>query len=84
MASASRSVRINLTRDLPARAVALTGEALANVLGGCKRGGQECSSNADCCSWSCSVRWWLSEQRIYRYECSPCLYGDSKNGCPYW
>ena len=84
MAFGSRSVRIDLARDLPARAQSLSGETLASVLGGCKRASEECNSNTDCCSYSCSVRWWLSDQRRYRYECSPCMYGDSKYGCPYW
>ena len=84
MASRSRAFRIDLTRDLPARAQKLSGEALANVYGGCKRGNEVCSSNADCCYWSCSIRWWISHENRYEYRCSPCIYGDSKNGCPYW
>jgi len=48
-----RPIVINLNRDLPARARALAGGALAKVFGGCLPPGAWCSPYADACCTRC-------------------------------
>jgi hypothetical protein len=49
-----RSPRIDVTRDLPARARALSGDTLSKVFGGCVQLGQTCSpSGSTCCYGAC-------------------------------
>jgi hypothetical protein len=49
MRSNQRSLLIDLSRDLPPRARALSSQALSQVFGGCSADRGACKTNADCC-----------------------------------
>src|SRR5262245_19260741 len=70
LSSKRRSVRIDVSRDLPARAHAAAPEALAQVFGGaCKGEWIACSTNLECCSNKCRRAWYING--VWTYECLP-------------
>jgi len=71
MTSKARSVRIDITQNLPARARRLSGDALSKVFGGCVGEWQLCNNNWDCCSQKCLYHLWLSHEQRYIWECLP-------------
>ena len=70
MASKSRAARIDVAKDLPARARRLDADALSRVFGGCKGEWVTCSQNAECCSNKCRKAWWVPPG-YWTYECLP-------------
>jgi hypothetical protein len=71
MSSNLHSIRIDLSRNLPARARPLTSDALSNVFGGCLAEFIDCSQNSQCCSYFCGKMWWLSKEQRWEYQCLP-------------
>jgi len=71
MTSKARSFRIDLTRDLPARARPLSADATSKIFGGCKAEFTDCSQNAECCSYFCWRMWWISKENRWQYQCLP-------------
>jgi len=71
MSMNGRSVRIDLSRDLPTRARPLTSDALSKVFGGCLPEFVACSQNSQCCSYFCWRMWWISKENRWEYQCLP-------------
>jgi hypothetical protein len=71
MTSNARSVRIDLTHDLPPRPRSLAGDALSQVFGGCVKEWQYCVNNWDCCSVKCLYHLWIPKENRYIWECLP-------------
>ena len=70
MSPRTRSARIDVSRDLPARAHAPTPEALARVFGGaCKGEWIACNLNSECCSNKCRRAWYVNGR--WTWECLP-------------
>lgn len=71
MPSKPRSPRIDLTRDLPARARPLAPDALAQIFGGsgCRGEWIACERNGQCCSNKCRHAWFINGQ--WTWECLP-------------
>ena len=64
-------LRIDVTRDLPARAQAPAPGDLSRIFGGCKGEWVNCDQNSQCCSFKCRRMWWHSAQQYWEYQCVP-------------
>jgi len=71
MSTKHRSVRINLTQDLPHRPRPLAPDDMAQVFGGCLPEWKTCAQNSQCCSYKCRRMWWHSAERYWEYQCVP-------------
>jgi len=71
MNTKSRSIRIDVTQDLPPRARPLAADDLSRVFGGCLGEWKTCSDNYQCCSYKCRRMLWHSAERYWEYQCLP-------------
>jgi hypothetical protein len=69
MASNTRTVRIDLSNDVPTRARPLDAEDLTQVFAGCLGEFQACDWNWSCCSNKCRKAWFINGQ--WTWECLP-------------
>lgn len=71
MGPKGRSLRIDITQDLPRRARPLAPDDTARIFGGCLGEWQTCSQNSQCCTYKCRRMWWHSAERYWEYQCVP-------------
>ena len=71
MKAGTRSVRIDVTYDLPQRARPLSTDATSKIFGGCLAQFTNCTQNFQCCSYFCWRMWWISAENRWQYQCLP-------------
>jgi hypothetical protein len=71
MTSTRRSVRVDLTQDLPHRARSLSEDVVSKIFGGCIALWEPCTANGLCCSTVCSHYYWISKEQRWTYACVP-------------